>query len=51
MTAPGLLITFNAGSSAVKIGPELHGKLDEHHRYVREYGEDMPEVQDWRWPG
>jgi len=25
-------------------------KLTEHHRYVREHGEDMPEVQNWRWP-
>ncbi|WP_457579934.1 phosphoketolase family protein [Ensifer canadensis] len=29
---------------------ELRGKLDEHHRYVREYGEDMPEILGWRWP-
>jgi xylulose-5-phosphate/fructose-6-phosphate phosphoketolase len=25
-------------------------KLTEHHRYVREHGEDMPDVQNWRWP-
>jgi xylulose-5-phosphate/fructose-6-phosphate phosphoketolase len=24
--------------------------LDEHARYVREYGEDMPLVSEWRWP-
>ncbi|NIF23948.1 phosphoketolase family protein [Candidatus Pantoea multigeneris] len=29
---------------------ELQERLDEHHRYVREYGEDMPEVKDWHWP-
>src|SRR3954470_610288 len=25
-------------------------KLTEHHRYVREHGEDMPDVKNWRWP-
>jgi xylulose-5-phosphate/fructose-6-phosphate phosphoketolase len=25
-------------------------KLTEHHRYIREHGEDMPDVQNWRWP-
>ncbi|NZD64566.1 phosphoketolase family protein [Rhizobium sp. WYCCWR 11290] len=28
----------------------FHGKLAEHHDYVREYGEDMPEVRNWTWP-
>jgi xylulose-5-phosphate/fructose-6-phosphate phosphoketolase len=21
-----------------------------HRAYVREYGEDMPEIRDWTWP-
>jgi len=30
---------------------ELHEKLARHRAYVREHGEDMPEILDWRWGG
>ncbi|MCZ4059861.1 phosphoketolase family protein [Pantoea sp. LMR881] len=29
---------------------DLQERIAEHHRYVREYGEDVPEVRDWLWP-
>ena len=36
--------------SAAEATAELcHTKLEEHRRYVAEYGDDMPDVRDWRW--
>ena len=36
-----------------EMGQPLHAydlaKLEEHRRYVVKYGDDMPDVRDWRW--
>jgi xylulose-5-phosphate/fructose-6-phosphate phosphoketolase len=29
----------------------VRDKLIEHKEYVKKYGDDMPEVRDWTWPG
>ncbi|MDR3470575.1 MAG: phosphoketolase family protein [Devosia sp.] len=40
---PGLSIKAAAAKQA------FHHKLIEHARYVREHGEDMPEIVNWTW--
>ena len=30
---------------------DLQEQIAEHHRYVREHGEDVPEVREWTWSG
>jgi len=30
---------------------DLQQRIAEHHRYVREHGEDVPEVRNWQWSG
>jgi len=37
------------GARAERLIAELRAKLDRHAAYVREHGEDMPEIRDWRW--
>ena len=34
---------------AAYVKQKVRDKLIDHRNYVREYGEDMPEVRDWEW--
>ena len=38
------------GKSAAHFMQHLRNKLIEHKQYVREYGDDMPEIRNWKWP-
>ncbi|MFD1800953.1 phosphoketolase [Mixta tenebrionis] len=61
MTVMNELDRYHLAQEAILRVPALQGKADsilddlaeriaEHHRYVREYGEDVPEVRNWKWP-
>lgn len=43
MRVPGL------AEKAPEVLERLNEKLAEHHSWVREHGEDMPEVLNWKW--
>ncbi len=39
------------GERATLVQQELRSKLLEHKAYIRQHGEDIPEVRDWKWNG
>ncbi len=39
------------GVTAAHVKQQFRDALIEHSRYVREHGEDMPQIRDWVWPG
>lgn len=39
------------GSRAVRVKQFIRDKLVEHRRYIEQHGEDMPEIQNWKWKG
>jgi xylulose-5-phosphate/fructose-6-phosphate phosphoketolase len=39
------------GGQAAYVKQMLAGRLTEHRMYIREHGQDMPSIRDWRWPG
>jgi xylulose-5-phosphate/fructose-6-phosphate phosphoketolase len=40
----------SSGGAAVYAKQAIRDKLTEHKRHIAQYGVDMPEVRDWRWP-
>ena len=38
------------GGRAAYVKQALRDKLLEHHDYIRKYGDDVPEIRDWKWP-
>ena len=39
------------GGEAAYVKQELFDKLVEHKHYIATYGDDMPEIKDWKWSG
>jgi xylulose-5-phosphate/fructose-6-phosphate phosphoketolase len=39
------------GAKAAYAKQAIRDKLMEHKQYIARYGEDMPEIQEWRWGG
>jgi len=37
------------GPRAAYVKQRMRDKHTEHRRYIERYGEDMPEIRDWRW--
>jgi len=35
--------------AGVYVKEQLKGKLIEHKQYIDKYGQDLPEVRDWKW--
>jgi xylulose-5-phosphate/fructose-6-phosphate phosphoketolase len=39
----------NLAVKAAHVKQEMHDKLLEHKEYICKYGDDMPEIRDWKW--
>jgi xylulose-5-phosphate/fructose-6-phosphate phosphoketolase len=39
------------GEKGVYLKQQLKDKLIQHKQYIDKYGQDMQEIQNWKWPG
>jgi len=39
------------GAGAAYLKQYLRDRLIDHKQYIRKYGQDMPDIRDWHWPG
>jgi len=37
------------GNHAKRLRDQMDDRLNEHKRYINEYGQDMPEIRNWKW--
>lgn len=37
------------GDAASDFADEMEAMVDKHNKYIREYGDDLPEVNNWKW--
>ena len=37
------------GEKGIYLKQQLKDKLVEHKQYIDKYGEDMPEIRNWKW--
>lgn len=37
------------GDAANDFADEMEAKVEKHNKYIREHGDDLPEVNDWKW--
>ncbi len=37
------------GAKGAALKAQLRDKLVEHRQYIEKYGQDMPEIRNWKW--